>query len=74
MCHTKLPDLGSGEVIELDRGTIRIRFASGERKFSLEHAGDYLEVTQEAPEPPPAKKKAARKSTKKKAAAKAESD
>ena len=33
--HAKLPDLGSGEVLSAEKGAVRIRFASGERSFSL---------------------------------------
>lgn len=64
--HAKLPELGNGEVIESERGTVRIRFASGERRFSIETAGDKLEVTDEAPPPPETK----RAKTKKQSAAK----
>jgi hypothetical protein len=70
--HAKLPDLGSGEVMSCDRGTIRIRFASGERAFLVEAALQHLQVTQEAPPPAPAAKRpAAKKATKAKAKAKA---
>jgi hypothetical protein len=47
--HAKLPDLGSGEVIAYDRGTVRIRFASGERSFLVDAVAPHLVVTAEAP-------------------------
>lgn len=56
--HAKLPDLGSGEVMSSDKGTLRIRFASGERAFLIEAVERHLLVTHEAPSsPPPAKRK-----------------
>jgi hypothetical protein len=65
--HAKLPDLGSGEILSHDKGTVRIRFASGERAFAVEKAQPHLSITQEAPAPPENK----RASRKKKAAPKA---
>ena len=61
--HSKLQDLGSGEVVMVDKGAIRIRFASGERSFAELKADPYLEVTSEAPlaPPPTARKRAPRK-------------
>jgi len=47
--HKKLSDLGSGEVVMVDKGAIRIRFASGERSFLESYVGSHLEVTAEAP-------------------------
>ena len=47
--HAKLPELGSGEVLATDKGAVRIRFASGERSFSIDFAGPHLTVTAEAP-------------------------
>ncbi|HEX5657239.1 MAG TPA: hypothetical protein VFX59_08585 [Polyangiales bacterium] len=64
--HAKLPDLGSGEILSNDKGTVRIRFASGERAFAIEKAEAHLAVTQEAPAPPENKR-----AKKKKAATKA---
>ena len=49
VCHAKLPELGSGQVLLSERGTVKIRFAAGERSFSLEKAAEHLTVTQEAP-------------------------
>lgn len=63
--HAKLPELGSGEILSHDKGTVRIRFASGERAFAVEKAEAHLAVTQEAPAPP----EKTRGSKKKKAAA-----
>lgn len=62
--HAKLPELGSGEILSHDKGTVRIRFASGERAFAVEKAEPHLAITQEAPAPPESK----RASKKKKAA------
>jgi hypothetical protein len=56
--HAKLPELGSGEVISSDKGTVRIRFASGERAFLIEAVERHLSVTQEAPAAAPAPKRA----------------
>jgi hypothetical protein len=47
--HAKLPELGAGEVILSDRGTMRIRFASGERDFLIDAVERHLCVTQAAP-------------------------
>jgi hypothetical protein len=63
--HAKLPDLGSGEVLESDKGVIRIRFGSGERQFMLALVAAHLTTTQEAPDRPAAKPAAARRSRKK---------
>jgi hypothetical protein len=66
--HSKMPDLGSGEVLSLEKGTMRIRFASGERAFAVEKVEAHLSVTQEAPAKPTA---ASKRAAKKKAATKA---
>ncbi len=47
--HSKLGALGSGEVLSLEKGTIRIRFASGERHFVLNLVQGHLSATAEAP-------------------------
>ncbi|HEY6881931.1 MAG TPA: hypothetical protein VI299_28075 [Polyangiales bacterium] len=47
--HAKLPELGSGEVLSHEKGTMRIRFASGERAFAVEKVEAHLTVTDEAP-------------------------
>lgn len=64
--HAKLPELGSGEVISLDKGMMRIRFASGERSFANELAAKHLTITQEAPAKPAPKRasKGSKKSAK----------
>jgi hypothetical protein len=67
--HTKLPELGSGEIVSYDRGAVRIRFASGERQFLLEAAAPHLLVSDEAPARPSAPKRAS--GTKRKTKAKA---
>jgi hypothetical protein len=59
--HAKLPELGSGEVLSHDKGTMRIRFASGERAFAFEKVEPHLLVTQEAPAPTKPAKRAAKK-------------
>ena len=53
--HAKLPELGSGEILAVDKGAVRIRFASGERNFSGELVAAHLVTTLEAP-PRPTKK------------------
>jgi hypothetical protein len=68
--HSKMQDLGAGEIVMIDKGAIRIRFASGERSFAEQQATPYLEVTAEgpvAPAPSTARKKAARKTATKRA-------
>jgi hypothetical protein len=69
VAHVKLPELGSGEVISCDKGTMRIRFASGERNFLVRAAIEHLSVTQEAP--PPVKRPAAKAKAKAKTKPKA---
>lgn len=61
--HAKLPELGSGEVLWTDKGTLRLRFACGERSFLAEHASQHLSVVVEGParQLPPAARKRARK-------------
>jgi hypothetical protein len=49
--HAKLGDLGSGEILGLERGTIRIRFPSGERQFLLKLVQPHLTSTTDAPLP-----------------------
>jgi hypothetical protein len=61
--HDKLPELGSGEVVTLDQGVTRIRFAAGERAFSTSMVAQHLTVTERAPAPRAATK-AARRSRK----------
>jgi hypothetical protein len=65
--HRKLAELGSGEIMKSEMGTITIRFASGERRFSESHLGTHLERTNVAPVLPPPTRRGA---SKKKAAAK----
>jgi hypothetical protein len=56
--HAKLPELGTGEVLAAEKGAVRIRFASGERNFSIDFVAPHLTVTAEAPpKPQPAKSK-----------------
>ncbi len=69
--HAKLPDLGSGEVLSADKGSLKVRFASGERNFVTELVSQYLTVTIEGPAPRAATKaKRAKKAAAKPAAAK----
>jgi len=58
--HARLPELGTGEVLHSEKGTIRIRFASGDRSFLWAKAEPYLEVTQAAPPPAPKAPKGAK--------------
>ena len=62
--HNKLPELGSGQVVSSEKGTIRIRFASGERNFLIEAVYPHLAVSADGPALPAA---SARKSRAKKA-------
>ncbi len=64
--HAKLQELGSGEVVSVDRGTLRVRFASSERAFDLAVVTPHLTVTAEGPAPAPASGSRARKSKAKK--------
>lgn len=63
--HAKMPELGSGEVVSSEKGTIRIRFASGERAFLIEAVERHLVVTQEAPARPAPTKRASKAKAKK---------
>ena len=65
--HAKMPELGAGEVLSTEKGAVRIRFASGERSFSVNFAGPHLTVTTAAPEKPAATKTAAKRKPRKKA-------
>jgi hypothetical protein len=57
--HAKLPELGTGEILASEKGSVRIRFASGERSFSVDFASPHLSITAEAPaKPTPVKAKA----------------
>ena len=47
--HAKLLDLGSGEIMSSEKGVLRIRFAAGERAFSVAAVAPHLTVTLEAP-------------------------
>jgi hypothetical protein len=47
--HAKLPELGSGEVLSSEKGTLRVRFAGGERSFLLDLVQPHLQVVAEAP-------------------------
>jgi hypothetical protein len=67
--HAKLPDLGSGEVLAAEKGTIRIRFASGERAFQLAIVAPHLVLTDEAPARPQSAAKRSRAKKVAKAAA-----
>jgi len=63
--HAKLLELGSGEVLAAEKGTLRVRFSSGERLFLAASVQPHLTVTVERPAPTPV---ATRASKKKKAA------
>lgn len=47
--HAKLLELGSGEVLSIDKGAIRVRFASGQRTFLTSVVEQHLTVTAAAP-------------------------
>jgi hypothetical protein len=53
--HAKLPELGNGEVLSAQDGTVSIRFASGNRAFKIDLVMRHLMVTHEAPAAPPPK-------------------
>jgi Protein of unknown function (DUF3553) len=59
--HAKLPELGSGEVVSSGKGTIRIRFAAGERNFLIEAVERHLVGSDTAPPPATASKRGAKK-------------
>lgn len=61
--HAKLPELGSGEVVDCQKGCVRIRFASGERNFNVDFVSPHLSATDQAPIVPAAKSKAKRKAS-----------
>jgi hypothetical protein len=49
--HAKLPELGSGEVMSVEKGTLRVRFSNSERAFDLAIVSPHLTVTVEGPAP-----------------------
>src|SRR5262245_5635168 len=54
--HAKRPELGRGEVLWAEKGTVRLRFASGERSFLIAFASEHLSVVMAGPAPrPPAR-------------------
>ena len=55
--HTKLPELGSGELIAAENGRVRIRFASGTRDFLWKLVASHLTATDVAPVLPATKAK-----------------
>lgn len=67
--HSKMPELGIGEILTTDGQRMSIRFASGERNFVCALVSEHLIVTTSAP-PAPAAKKARAPRAKKAAAAK----
>jgi len=58
--HTKLPELGAGEIMSAQDGSVLIRFSSGARTFKVNLVVPHLIVTFEAPAPTPAPKRAKR--------------
>ena len=66
VCHDKLPELGNGEVVACDKGTVRVRFATGEKTFLVELAAQYLSPSAEGPKarPSTARKTRAKSKTK----------
>lgn len=66
--HSKLSELGTGEILSVEKGVVRIRFASGERSFQTEMVSPYLTPTDEVlPAATKAKAKAKAKPRKSKA-------
>jgi hypothetical protein len=59
--HNKLPELGSGEVVYSGKGTIRIRFATGEKTFLIEAVTQHLVRSETAPGPSTVPKRATKK-------------
>ena len=57
--HTKLPELGSGELIASENGRVRIRFASGTRDFLWRLVASHLTATDVAPVLPATKRQRA---------------
>lgn len=51
--HAKLPELGRGEVLSSEKGTLRLRFESGERSFLAALVSQYLSVVVPGPAPRP---------------------
>jgi hypothetical protein len=49
--HAKLPELGRGEVLAADKGTLRLRFACGERSFLTALVSQHLSVVVPGPTP-----------------------
>jgi hypothetical protein len=49
--HAKLPELGSGEVLSAEKGTLRLRFACGERSFLTALVSQHLSVVIAGPAP-----------------------
>jgi hypothetical protein len=47
--HAKLPELGRGEILSWERGSTRIRFASGERTFPIAFVEPHLIGAQQGP-------------------------
>lgn len=47
--HAKMPQLGSGEILNEHEGRLCIRFASGNRDFVADLVRPHLSVTSEAP-------------------------
>lgn len=50
--HSKLPELGTGEIMASEKGCVRIRFASGERTFNIDFVSPHLSITVQAPAKP----------------------
>lgn len=47
--HAKLPELGRGEILSWEGGSICIRFASGERTFPIAFVEPHLVGAQQGP-------------------------
>ena len=66
--HTKLSELGTGEILSVEKGVVRIRFASGERSFQTELASPYLNPSEDVLPAPTSKAKPKARAKKSKAA------
>jgi hypothetical protein len=62
--HAKLPELGRGEVLSSEKGTLRLRFESGERSFLAALVSQHLSVVVPGPAPRPPATRARKTSTK----------
>ena len=62
--HDKLPELGNGEVVACEKGTVRVRFATAEKTFLVELVAQHLSPSAEGPKARPKATRKARAKTK----------